>query len=324
MRQELFEQSHQQEWRRFEEMLAQLEGNRPKSQQVHTQTFPAAYRRLCHQLSLARERNYSSRLLERLNQLVLRGHQQLYQRKSHLLRNIIDFVVADFPRLIRQEWRLCLVAMALFYLPALLVGLFVWLYPELVYSAIPIGFVENIESMYDPGAAHIGRPRESATDFAMFGHYIQNNIGISFRTFASGIAFGLGSIFFIAYNGVLFGAISAHIVNIGYQVTFFPFVIGHGAFELTAIVFSGAAGLRLGFALLAPGRKTRRQALRDAAAVAIKIMYGVILMLLIAAFIEAFWSSMVVFDISVKYGVGAILWLLVAYYFLRLGRVDGA
>lgn len=326
MRQQLFEESHRREWARFEAQLAELEGGRAQASQpaAPLAEFPGAYRRLCHHLSLARERNYGSQLVDYLDRLVLRGHQQLYRRKPDLPGNVIAFAVSGFPSLVRREWRLCLAAAALFYLPGLLLGLLVWLHPGLVYSAMPTPFVEQIEAMYDPAAEHIGRVRGAASDFAMFGHYIQNNISISFRTFAGGILFGLGSIFFIAYNGLLLGAISGHIVNIGYQETFFPFVVGHGAFELTAIILSGAAGLRLGLALLAPGRKRRLEALRDAAGVAIKIMYGVIAMLLIAAFVEAFWSSSAVLANEVKYGVGALCWLAVALYFLRMGRIDAA
>ena len=324
MRQTLFEQQHAQEWQRFEAMLARLEARNDKRGQPPLHEFPAAYRRMCHCLSLARERHYSSQLIERLNQWVLRGHQQLYRRKSHLGGAVGFFIVAGFPALIRREWRFCLAATALLYLPALVLAYFVHLFPELIYSAASPSFIENLESMYDPAAEHIGRPREAASDFAMFGHYIQNNIGISFRTFAGGILFGIGSLFFLAYNGLVFGAISAHLVNIDYHGTFFPFVIGHGAFELTAIAFSGAAGLRLGFALLAPGRLTRLQALREAAAVAVKIMYGVILMLLIAAFIEAFWSSSALLSADIKYAVGGFFWAFVLFYFTRMGRGDGA
>nr|WP_330178548.1 hypothetical protein [Candidatus Vondammii sp. HM_W22] len=38
--------------------------------------------------------------------------------------------------------------------------------------------------------------------------------------------------------------------RIGYQDTFWPFISGHGAFELTAIVTCGAAGLILAHGLL--------------------------------------------------------------------------
>jgi uncharacterized membrane protein SpoIIM required for sporulation len=176
--------------------------------------------------------------------------------------------------------------------------------------------------MYDPDARRIGRfsERDSGDDWMMFGFYIMNNIGISFQTFASGLLFGLGSLFFLLFNGLMIGAVAGHLTRIGYSETFWSFVIGHGAFELTAIALSGAAGLKLGWALLAPGRRLRSEALRRAGAQSVPLVAGVILFLLIAAFIEAFWSSMTYTTPTAKYLVGASLWALVIIYFLFAGR----
>jgi uncharacterized membrane protein SpoIIM required for sporulation len=101
---------------------------------------------------------------------------------------------------------------------------------------------------------------------------------------------------------------------------FYSFVATHSAFELTAIVLSGAAGLRIGHALLAPGRLTRRQALVDATRESAVILYGVVAMLLVAAGVEAFWSSARWLAPSVKYSVAAACWLAVLAYFMRQGR----
>jgi uncharacterized membrane protein SpoIIM required for sporulation len=148
----------------------------------------------------------------------------------------------------------------------------------------------------------------------MFGFYIKNNIGISFRTFASGLTYGIGAVFFILYNGVMMGAASGFITHQGFSETFYPFVIGHGAFELTALVLSGAAGLRLGQALISPGQFSRAYSLRCAGQETATLMIGVALMLTIAAFLEAFWSSSSTLPIATKLGVGAMLWLLVLIY----------
>jgi len=326
MKQQLFEQKFTPQWQQFEMQLRVLEKESlPSDKAADQRLFADEYRSLCHQLSLARARSYSPRLVEYLNELVLRGHQQLYQRKVSLLSQFQRFVVLDFPQVIRREWKLCLVASALMYLPAFILTFLVWRYPELVYTVVNAGMLENFESMYDPMAEHVGRVRDAGTDFQMFGHYIQNNISIGFRTFAGGIMLGIGSIFFLVFNGSLFGALAGHIINIEYQSTFFTFVIGHGSFELTAIALAGAAGLKLGFAILSPGQLSRIDALKAAAKVAMKIMYGVILMLVIAAFIEAFWSSSGLVHGWGKYTVGAILWALVLVYFVRMGRsADGA
>jgi hypothetical protein len=49
-------------------------------------------------------------------------------------------------------------------------------------------------------------------------------------------------------------------------------------------------------------------------------MCGVMLFLLIAAFIEAYWSSMTSFQPLIKYLVGACLWGLVGAYLIFAGR----
>ena len=320
MKQQLFEQQYQEDWQRFEQMLSALEANKRKSLSDEDRVdFAPLYRRMCHLLSLARQRQYSSHLVDRLNGLVLRGHQQLYQRRGGLLNRMLGFIAAGFPAVVRAEWRFVLVAGVLFYAPGALLCALSVVYPELTYSAVGASMLAEIEQMYDPTAEHVGRPRAAETDFAMFGFYIRNNIGIAFQTFAGGILFGIGSIFFLVYNSIVFGAVSAHIINVGYQQTFFSFVIGHGALELTAIVLAGAAGLKLGYALWAPGRLSRVEALRGAAAVAVKIVYGVIVLLLAAAFIEAFWSSSGVMPAGVKFAVGALLWIGVLIYLLVPG-----
>ena len=76
----------------------------------------------------------------------------------------------------------------------------------------------------------------------------------------------------------------------------------------------------LGWALLAPGRLPRGEALRLAAIRAVRLLGGAALFLLIAAFIEAYWSSMTFSTPTVKYWVGAGLWALVLAYLCLAGR----
>ncbi|WP_085709602.1 MULTISPECIES: stage II sporulation protein M [unclassified Pseudomonas] len=323
MKQSLFETRHKAEWERFTLALERLERGKDTSQVAE---FPKAYRRLCQHLALAQERGYSSFLVDSLQQLVLRGHQQLYRHRSQLGANLLGFILAGFPRLVRAEWRFVLAAGLLFFGSLIGFGLLVYLYPELVYNLIPADQVREMQSMYDPAAGHLGRSAERAAseDWVMFGYYIMHNIGIAFQTFASGLLLGVGSAFFLFYNGLIIGTVAGHLSEIGYSQTFWSFVIGHGAFELTAIALAGAAGLKLGWALIAPGRLTRGEALRHAARQSVLLICGVMLFLLIAAFIEAYWSSRTGVTPQTKYLVGAGLWLCVATYLLFAGRTRHA
>ncbi|WP_299594242.1 stage II sporulation protein M [uncultured Microbulbifer sp.] len=322
MKQRDFEQRHQSLWLQLENTLAGYCKHAPieANGSAMVEDLPASYRRLCQQLAVAKERQYTSNLIARLNQLVMACHQRLYQEKSVSRNRWLEYLFSGFPRALREQARFVWLSCALFLAPALVMGLGSYFNDSLVYAVLSPEQVLQIESMYDPANQVLGRERGSDTDLQMFGFYIKNNIGIAFRTFASGILFGIGSIFFIVFNGVFLGAIFGHITRVGFVTTFYPFVIGHGAFELTAIVFAGAAGLRLGHSLVSPGNMTRRQSLREAGREAMKIMYGTFLMLVIAAFLEAFWSSSTEVSIAVKLAVGSFFWLLVLGYCFLAGR----
>ena len=320
MKQSLFESRHQHQWQTFAEQLKQLEQGKAKAADVAD--FPHQYRRLCQHLALAQQRGYSSYLVDPLQQLALRGHQQLYRHRSQLTANILAFLLADFPRLVREQWRFVLIAGLLFFGSLVGIALLVYLFPDLVYSIISPLQVAEMKGMYNPDASRLGRAAERAAseDWMMFGYYVMHNIGIAFQTFAAGLLFGLGSVFFLIFNGLVIGAVSGHLTDIGYGQTFWSFVIGHGAFELSAITLAGAAGLQLGWSLVAPGRLARSEALRLAARKSVRMLCGVMVFLLIAAFIEAYWSSTTRIEPWIKYAVGAALWLLVAAYLSLAGR----
>lgn len=322
MKQHLFEQQHRPAWLQFEQTLNALEKRKNKASSASKSTFASDYRHLCQHLALAQDREYSSYLIDHLQQLAMRGHQQLYRHHGHLGHQTLRFILAGFPRLVRAEWRSVALASLMFYGPLVLMGMLVYFNADLIYSLMPASQVEQMSSMYDPDARRIGRfsERDASDDWFMFGYYIMNNIGIGFQTFASGLLFGVGTLFFLVFNGLTIGAVAGYLTQLGYSETFWSFVVGHGAFELTAITFAGAAGLKLGWALLAPGRLKRSEALRLAATRSIQLVAGVIFFLLIAAFIEAYWSSTRSIAPSIKYSVGALLWLLVAFYFLFAGR----
>jgi len=320
MKQGQFEKLYARQWRKFDALLNEAEMGSVLGSGLDLLNFSRLYRKVCHLHSLAKERQYSSYLVDMLGELIVRGHGQLYRNKTGFRQKFLQFFVRDFPVLVRTEWKLFFLASALFYLPGLILFVAMLFNPELVYSMMDPDRVYSMEEMYDPDNRILGEARESETNWLMFGYYIWNNIGIAFRTFASGIIYGLGSLYFLVYNSLFLGAVSAHLVNVGYTETFFSFVIGHGSFELTAIVLAGAAGLKLGGAVLSPGNRTRVEALKEATHTAIGLIYGVITMLFIAAFIEAFWSSNGSLEYWQKYFVGTLLWLIVFGYLGFAGR----
>jgi uncharacterized membrane protein SpoIIM required for sporulation/uncharacterized RDD family membrane protein YckC len=282
-------------------------------------TFPELFRQVCHQLALVRSRRYGTAIETRLNRLVLRGHQQLYRRTGVEPGGVMPFLLGGFARRVRAEGRMVAAATLLFVGPALLMAGAVAARPELAFSALPAESLEEITGQFSPGAeaAMEGTPGQL---FARFGLYIWNNVSIAFRTFAGGVVCGLGSLFFLIYNGVVAGAVATHVHQQGFDRGFYAYVIGHGAFELTAIVLAGACGLRLGVAVLVPGPLRRSRSLLTAARATVPLLYGVAGMLVVAALVESFWSPVAAVSAGSKLAVGAVLWAAVLRYFTLAGR----
>lgn len=336
IRQTAFEAAHEAEWLRFERWLVALP-RRPKRRRgaalpdrpagtfseagdtLAPRDVPMAYRRLCQHLAIARERDYSAHLVDRLNRLVLDGHQRLYGAAR--VRSIVglEFLSTGFPRVVRAHARLVLFSAALLFVPMIALAVALKYRPELVYLFASPPEVTSMESMYSPERHHIGM-RDASSSVQMFGYYIYNNIQIGFQTFATGILFGIGPVFFLLFNGLRIGAVAGHLTWSGYATTFWSFVPAHSAFELGGIAISGAAGLKLASALVAPGNATRREALVMAGRPAARLMFGAAMMLFVAALIEAFWSPLNLADPWPKHAVGIVTWLLVLGYFIFAGR----
>src|SRR5688572_19594207 len=196
MKQAAFEQLHGPTWQSLETLLQILEqGHVPDP--AEQQQFTALFRKVCHFHALAKERHYSSFLVDHLDDLVVRAHHQLYRRKHPVLYPLLQFIVRDFPARVRAEKQVVLWATLLFVGPLLVFWLGVLAQPELVYSVLSPGNAADMEEMYNPDNRVLGAARDSDTNWGMFGFYIYNNISVAFRTFASGLLLGVGSGFFL-------------------------------------------------------------------------------------------------------------------------------
>ncbi len=306
-----FESANSKLWGELESQLEKPE------RQLNPDRFLDLYRLCCEHLALAQARGFPTHVVERLASLTARAHQNIYRRSEFGLARIADLLLRQFPLMVRRHWIYVAVATACLMLPALTLGIATYLQPDLILSIVDQSTAAEFDQMYNPTAAAIGRTRDAGSNWLMFGFYIKNNIGIAFQCYATGIAFGLGCVFYLLFNGAYGGGIAGYVSAHGHSATFFTFVATHSAFELTAIVLSGAAGLRLGKAALLPGRQTRGAALQSAAAETSVIIFGAAAMLVIAAAIEAFWSSAAWVTPLAKLSGAALCWSLVLYFFGR-------
>ena len=316
-----FEQLYQAEWTELEGLLDQLLGRNRRARTnvpVQGERVAVLYRRACEQLALARARAYPAHLLDPLERLTADAHQVIYQRREFGVLRIKKFLAREFPRSVREHSKYVWLAAALLYIPTFVIGWLVYAQPELILSVVDADTAASFERMYSHSATSIGRAAEG--DWLMFGYYISHNIGIAFQCFAGGLFAGVGSIFYLIYNGAIAGAIGGYLTERGHADTFYSFVATHSAFELTAIVLCGAAGSKIGHAWVAPGRLGRVQSLVEATRNVSPMVSGAAIMLLIAAGIEAFWSSSAWLPYSVKFTVASACWIGVLSYLTLQGR----
>jgi uncharacterized membrane protein SpoIIM required for sporulation len=315
-----FEELYQAEWHELESLLDQLLRRKKArlGEPIQGDRLARLYRRACEHLALARARSYPAYLLDQLERLTADAHQVIYQRREFGLVRLKQFLTADFPRSVRTHSAYVWLAAALFYIPTFVIGWLVYVRPELILSVVDAQTAASYEQMYSSSATAVGRAAEG--DWVMFGYYISHNIGIAFQCFAGGLFAGIGSLFYLIYNGCFAGAIGGYLTQRGHADTFYSFVVTHSAFELTAIVLSGAAGLMIGHALVVPGRLTRVQSLVEATRNCAPMVAGAACMLLIAAAIEAFWSSSTWLPHPVKFAVASACWIGVLAYLTLQGR----
>ena len=315
-----FEADHVAAWAELEALLDKAEKGPRRKQAWDGARLATLYRAVCEQLALAQARAYPIHLTQRLESLSHRAHQLIYRRRSWSFAQLARLALVDFPEAVRAHRGYLWAATLLFTLPAIVAAWAAWRDPGFILHLVSAEQVQQFDSMYGNREGALGRERQADTDWQMFGFYIMHNIGLGFQCFAGGIFAGLGSAFFLVFNGLFLGVVGGYLVAAGYAENFLSFVVTHSAFELTAIVLAGAAGLRLGHSWVAPGRLTRGESIKLAAREAIVVVYGVIGLLLVAAAVEAFWSSARWVAPMVKYGVGGACWAAVLAYLGWQGR----
>jgi uncharacterized membrane protein SpoIIM required for sporulation len=276
----------------------------------------ALYRAVCADLMRAQAAGYGPDVVALLDGLAARGHNALYSAPPYRLRAALDLLAVDFPRTLRRHARFMALSAALFLLPGLLGFFAARASRGFALHVLPEQTAEQMEESYAEG---FNKGRSEGDDTHMAGFYVYNNIGIAFRCFATGVLLGLGSAFFLVYNGLLIGAVGGLVSGAGHGLNLLTFTCGHSAFELSAIVISGGAGMVMGYALVETGGLTRWASVRRKARDLATLVLGAAFMLLIAAFIEGFWSPSGV-PAPVKWGVAIVNVVMVSLYFTRAGR----
>lgn len=318
-RSERFALSRKDEWTKLTTLLDLLKRKGVRKLTARqAEDFPRLYRRACQDLSEARTKELSPDLIDYLNNLTGQAHYYLYFTKPITLESLAHFYRFSLPKSVIKNALPVLVAFLLFWGSALGTFIAVRDSPELAYRFVPQTTLEMMEDMYTESTAQ-GRTKSEMSMMAAY--YIQHNTSIAFLCFATGVFLGLGSVFFLLYNGIFLGTIFAHLTNAGLGRHLLEFVTAHGFLELNGVVLSGAAGLLLGLSLIDAWKTYSKQALKAKQNEILTLVGAAAILLFFAALIEGMISPSPM-NYEIKLTVALVSALLVLFYFFILPFIN--
>lgn len=308
-----FYENNLESWTRLEELNRRIRCKGQKSlNEEEVEMYPGLYRKLCGDLAEARLKRLSPDLMAYLNQLVSTAHQNLYSGKGTFRRNSTAlfqslagvFFQKTLAGALQRHSRILLTTFLLFFGSYFLSTWLVYQNPSLAQVIVPEQVLDMMEESY---SSAMENERDGMASTAMFSYYIQHNTSIALISFATGIIFGLGTLYFVIYNGLLLGAVSGYVFSLGFTRNFLVFVTAHSVFELSGLVLSGTAGLLLGLTIISPGTDSRKRALHKIKKDLLSLVAMAALLIASAAVIEGFISPQ-----PIAYGIKFSIMLLAA------------
>lgn len=319
-----FRQEREAAWRELEALVAVGEARGLGALSARElERLALLYRAALSALSVARSVAVDRGLLRYLEGLGLRAHLCLYGPQAGLARTVGAYLGRELPAAVRALAGPLLAAAAL-----LLLGV-----------VAGIGLVDRDEAWFDalvPLDLAAGRgPASSAADLQLVleqglpglaetlgmvaNALFANNTAISLLAFGLGFVAGVPTALLVLYQGLILGAFVALHAHRGLLAPFLGWISIHGVTEIGALLICGAAGLRMGAAMVFPGRHLRRDNLALAGRGVAPAVVGAVGMLLIAAVLEGVFRQLLQ-PTAERLAVAAASLLLWLGYYLWAGR----
>ena len=285
--------------------------------------FAAQYRDVAADLARARTYQVDPRVITYLERVVSAGHNALYRARGKERTPLPQYILRDFPAAVVQSWQYVLLAFLLFTVPAVVGYVMIRERPALAEEIVAPIMVARAEEAAEREVE--GRSYAEAGDKerpVIAAAIITNNIQVSFGVFVGGLTGGLLTAWLLFANGMMLGLGMGLFQNYHALNYLMTFIAGHGVLELTAIFISAGAGFRLAKALIAPGDRTRMDALVVEGRIAARMIGAVVTLLAIAGTIEGLLSASNA-PAMWKYSVSAATVVFLSLYFAN-GRARSA
>ena len=286
-------------WHRLEELTfrARRSGSRSLAP-MEVDELVALYQRTSAQLSHARTYYDDPGLTSRLTTLVAAANAAIYGSQPVSIRSLGRFFTETFPAAVYLNRRFIAAAAALMFVPALAMGAWLANSNRALDVAVP---KEEQQALLE---TRFENYYSSAPAAEFSTRVLVNNIQVSFIAFALGVFLCVGTAAILFYNGINVGVAGALFIHAHQLGKFFGLILPHGFLELTSVTIAGAAGLRLGWTVIAPGDRPRGEALAEEGRRSVVIVIGLMLCFIVAGTIEGFVTPSDL-PVAVKVGIGA-------------------
>lgn len=298
-------------WDRLAALLAQADqSGLAQLSRAELQEMALLYRQMAADLSVLRQDSTARSYAAHVNQLLARAHHIIYSRRKASLRSLFLFLRDEYPRVFQSQLRFVVVATLLTIAWGVLGAAVTTARPQFMHHFVGPAMIATMErhQMWTDSIVSVA-PMETS-------HIMTNNLSVSFVAFAGGITFGLYTFFLLYTNGMMLGVLGAACHQYGMSLGLWSFVAAHGSLELPSILIAGAAGLRLGYAMLFPGALRWKESVARGGMEATKLVSGIIPLLVIAGCLEGFFSPSHA-PVALKFTVGALLFTLLNLWLFR-------
>jgi uncharacterized membrane protein SpoIIM required for sporulation len=300
-------------WDRLAALTKQAQSSVRRMRAAEIDELVRLYQRASTHLSYVRTYYRDPSLTAQLTGLVAAASAVVYGTRPRTFKTVILFFTETFPRALWANRVFVGAAAVLFFAPALLMGTWLANSPKAV-DAVTTPALREAYLQEDFQKYYSSKP---ASQFAA--EVTTNNIRVGFLAFAAGIGLCVPTAALLATNGANVG-VAAGLFHAGGQAAkFYGLIVPHGLLELTAVVIAGGAGLRLGWSLIDPGDRLRRDALREEGRRAVVMVLGLVVIFAIAGTIEGFVTGSALPTV-VRVGVGILAELAFLLYVYEFGR----
>jgi uncharacterized membrane protein SpoIIM required for sporulation len=307
--------AHRAEWSR----LAQLSNRSRALDGAEADELVALYQNVATHLSVVRSAVPDAVVVGHLSSLLATARGAIAGPRVPAWREILYFFTDGFPAALYRARRWWIATAVVSLVAAFFMGWYIAVNPRVQGE---LASPDLVNGVFQPG----GHFDTYYTEFSpgSFGFKVWvNNAWVSALALFGGVTlvFPFAAMYMNTANLAIDGGFMAAHGRFG---TFLSLVAPHGMLELTAVFVAGGCGMRIAWAILSPGPRTRGEALGEQGRVLGTMALGLACVLLVSGSIEGFVTGHTAAPVRLTIGfVAETLFLVYVFYVGRRAALRG-